>query len=118
MTDLELADGGLAGLLAWFSLIHVPDDGVPAVLAEFSRVLQPGAPLLLGFHSGEGSKLKTEGYGGHPMRVYVYRRRPAQMVAWLEAAGFAVEAELLHRPAPDAEGGFVFSRAGRLATGD
>src|SRR5437762_5401465 len=49
MTDLELADGSLAGLLSWFSLIHVPDDAVPTVLAEFFRVLRPSAALLLGF---------------------------------------------------------------------
>src|SRR3954451_2674240 len=29
MTGLEVADGSLTGLLAWFSLIHVPDDEVP-----------------------------------------------------------------------------------------
>ena len=34
MTGLDLADGCVGGLLAWFSLIHVPDDEVPAVLAE------------------------------------------------------------------------------------
>jgi ubiquinone/menaquinone biosynthesis C-methylase UbiE len=109
MTDLKLADGSLTGLLAWFSLIHVPDDEVPTVLAEFHRVSRPGAALLLAFHAGEGSQLKTEGYGGLPMNVYVHRRPPGQVTAWLEAAGFTVEAEMLHRPAPDLEGGFVFA---------
>ncbi|WP_229401981.1 class I SAM-dependent DNA methyltransferase [Micromonospora okii] len=111
MTSLELADGSLTGLLAWFSLIHVPDDEVPTVIAEFFRVLRPGGTLLLGFHAGEGSKLKTEGYGGHPMNVYVHRRSPDRIAAWLDAAGFTVEAELVHRPAPNPniEGGFVFA---------
>jgi hypothetical protein len=44
----DLADASAAGLLAWFSLIHVPDDEVPAVFAHFRRVLRPGGPLLLG----------------------------------------------------------------------
>ena len=109
MTDLDLADGSLVGLLAWFSLIHVPDDVVPAVLAEFRRVVRPGGPVLLGFHAGDGSGLKTEGYGGHPMNVYVHRRRPAQVAAWLDAAGFTVVAEMLHRPDPNSEGGFLFA---------
>ncbi|MEU1395026.1 class I SAM-dependent methyltransferase [Micromonospora zamorensis] len=109
MTGLELADGSLTGLLAWFSLIHVPDDEVPTVIAEFFRVLRPGGALLLGFFAGEGSKLKTEGYGGHPMNVYVHRRSPARVATWLDAAGFTVEAEMLHRPAPNVEGGFVFA---------
>ncbi|WDZ87751.1 class I SAM-dependent DNA methyltransferase [Micromonospora cathayae] len=109
MTRLDLADDSLTGLLAWFSLIHVPDDEVPGVLAEFRRVLRPGGVVLLGFHAGDGSRLKTEGYGGHPMHVHVHRRRPERVAAWLEAAGFTVEAELTHRPAPDVEGGFVFA---------
>ena len=109
MTDLELADGSLAGLLSWFSLIHVPDDAVPTVLAEFFRVLRPSAALLLGFHAGDSSTLKTEGYGGHPMNVYVHRRRPARVAAALTAAGFTVEAEMVYRPAPNVEGGFVFA---------
>lgn len=109
MTRLDLADDSLTGVLAWFSLIHVPDDEVPTVLGEFHRVLRPGGVVLLGFHTGDGSWLKTQGYGGHPMNVYVHRRAPARVAAWLGDAGFTVEAELLHRPAPDAEGGFVFA---------
>jgi SAM-dependent methyltransferase len=109
MTHLELADDSVTGLLAWFSLIHVPDDEVPAVLAEFFRVLRPGGTLLLGFHAGEGSELKTQGYGGHPMKVYVHRRSTAQVAAWLTAAGFTVEAEMTHHPAPNIEGGFIFA---------
>jgi ubiquinone/menaquinone biosynthesis C-methylase UbiE len=109
MTDLDLGDQSLDGLLAWFSLIHVPDDEVPTVLTEFHRVLRPGGPLLLGFHEGDGTELKTQGYGGHPMKVYVHRRSPAQVAAWLSAAGFTVEAEMTHRPAPNVTGGFVFA---------
>ncbi|WP_174526648.1 class I SAM-dependent DNA methyltransferase [Micromonospora maritima] len=109
MTRLDLADASLAGLLAWFSLIHVPDEDVPGVLAGFHRVLRPGGVVLLGFFAGEGSRLKTQGYGGHPMRVHVHRRPPERVAAWLDAAGFTVDAEMTHRPAPDVEGGFVFA---------
>ncbi|HWS38849.1 MAG TPA: class I SAM-dependent methyltransferase [Actinoplanes sp.] len=109
MTGLELADGSLAGLLAWFSLIHVPDDEVPGVLAEFRRVLRPGGVLLLGFHAGDGVRWKSEGYGGHPMNVYVHRRPAARVAGWLRDAGFTVEAELVHRPEPNVEGAFVFA---------
>ncbi|WBC15537.1 class I SAM-dependent methyltransferase [Micromonospora sp. WMMA1998] len=109
MTRLDLADASLTGLLAWFSLIHVPDEEVPGVLAGFHRALRPGGVVLLGFFAGEGSRLKTQGYGGHPMRVHVHRRPPQLIAAWLDAAGFTVDAEMTHRPAPDVEGGFVFA---------
>ncbi|MFC4068468.1 class I SAM-dependent methyltransferase [Actinoplanes subglobosus] len=110
MTALDLADGSLGGVLAWFSLIHVPDGEVPGVLAEFRRVLRPGGVVLIGFHAGAGVRHLTEGYGGHPMNVYVHRRSAAQVAGWLGEAGFTVEGELVHRPDPKTEGAFVFAR--------
>jgi ubiquinone/menaquinone biosynthesis C-methylase UbiE len=111
MTDLNLADASVAGLLAWYSLIHVPDDEIGSVLAQFRRVLRPDGPLLLGFHVGQDARLKTEGYGGHPMKVYVHRRQPAQVAAWLENAGFTVEAQtILTSPESSALAGIVFAR--------
>ncbi|MET8042142.1 class I SAM-dependent methyltransferase [Micromonospora sp. NPDC005215] len=110
MTDLDLTDSCVAGILAWFSLIHIPDDEVPAVLAHFHRVLRPEGTLLLAFHVGDGHRLKTEGYGGHPMNVYVHRRPPDRVAAWLADAGFTVEAQLLHRPDESRHGAFLFAR--------
>ena len=93
MTNLDVAPASMAGLLAWQSLIHVPDRELPAVLDEFARVVAPGGHLQLVFHVGTGSDLKTEGYGGHPMHVVVHRRQPEEMSAMLREAGFSVAAE-------------------------
>jgi hypothetical protein len=95
MTDLRLADASVAGLLAFWSLIHIPDETVPSVFGHFRRALRPGGPLLLGFHAGDGSRLKTQGYGGHPMKVCVHRRQPGRVAAWLRDAGFTIEAQML-----------------------
>ena len=103
MTELDLPDASVAGLLAWFSLIHVPDEAVPAVLAHFHRVLRPGGVLLLGFFTGDQRRLKTEGYGGHPMNVYVHYRPAERVCGWLHEAGFTVEAQILReQPSPGA----------------
>ncbi|MEV0153403.1 methyltransferase domain-containing protein [Micromonospora sp. NPDC050686] len=112
MTDLELAEGSVAGLVAWYSLIHIPDDQMGSVLARFRRVLRPGGPLLVSFHVGDESRLKTEGYGGHPMKVQVHRRQPARVAAWLREAGFTVEAELTVSSAESSLGGIIFARRG------
>ncbi|MFI6049790.1 class I SAM-dependent methyltransferase [Streptomyces violascens] len=110
MTDLDLADASVAGLVAWYSLIHVPDDEAGPVLAHFHRVVRPGGLVLLGFHVGYESRLKTQGYGGHAMKVHVHRRQPAQVSAWLEDAGFTVEAQMTLRSAESPLGGIVFAR--------
>ncbi|GAA4215557.1 class I SAM-dependent methyltransferase [Actinocatenispora rupis] len=94
MTGLGLADASVAGALAFWSLIHLPDEVLPLALREFRRVVRRGGQLLVGFHVGDGARLKTEGYGGHPMRVHVYRRRPEVMAGLLGDAGFVVESDL------------------------
>jgi SAM-dependent methyltransferase len=109
MTDLQLADASVAGLLAFWSLVHVPDEEIPGIFGHFRRVLRPGAPLLLGFHAGDGSRLKTQGYGGHPMKVHVHRRQPDRMAAWLRNAGFAIEAQLLLGPDNSIPGALLFA---------
>ncbi|MFD7087185.1 class I SAM-dependent DNA methyltransferase [Streptomyces sp. NPDC059896] len=110
MTDLDLADASVTALLAFWSLIHVPDDAIPTVFGQFRRVLPAGGPLLLGFHVGDESRLKTQGYGGHPMNVYVHRRRPDQVTAWLHDAGFTVEAQWLLDLDGSRPGAVLFAR--------
>ncbi|MEP7024237.1 MAG: class I SAM-dependent methyltransferase [Actinomycetota bacterium] len=117
ITDLQLADESVAGLIAWFSLIHVPDDDLGSVFAQFRRVLRPGGPLLLGFHVGEGSWLKTEGYGGHPMEVWVHRRQPAQLAARLDDAGFSIEAQMTPSSVEGSAAG-ILSHVGGHSCGD
>ncbi|HCU51342.1 MAG TPA: SAM-dependent methyltransferase, partial [Micromonosporaceae bacterium] len=72
--------------------------------------LRPGGLLLLGFHVGDQSRLKTEGYGGHPMKVHVHRRPPARVAAWLRDAGFTVEAQMLLDPDESVSGAVLFAR--------
>ncbi|SNT55548.1 Methyltransferase domain-containing protein [Asanoa hainanensis] len=111
MTALDLADDALAGLLAFWSLVHVPEADLPAILREFHRVVRPGGQVLLGFHVGDSSIHKTEGYGGHPMNVYVYRRPLARVRDLLRDAGFTVDAELLLEPDDPRPGGILFATA-------
>jgi SAM-dependent methyltransferase len=64
MESLDLPDRTLGGLLALYSVIHVPDGQLPAVLAEFRRVLVPGGYLLLAFQTGDGERRRlTERFG-------------------------------------------------------
>ncbi|MFF8727043.1 class I SAM-dependent DNA methyltransferase [Streptomyces sp. NPDC015171] len=110
MTELDLPDTSVAGLLAFWSLIHVPDTAVPTVLGHFRRVLRPGGPLLIGFHLGDATRLKTQGYGGHPMHVHIHYRRPERLTAWLDTAGFTVEAQLLLDLDTSLPGALLFAR--------
>lgn len=109
MTNLALADASMAGLLAWYSLIHVPDDAIRSVFTHFQRVLRPGGPLLLGFHVGDESRLLTQGYGGRPMNLSVHRRQHSQMHAWLEGAGFVIDENRTLSSAESKLGGIILA---------
>jgi SAM-dependent methyltransferase len=53
MTDLGVADRSIAGILAWYSLIHLPPPELDGVLAEFRRAMAPGGTLVVGFFDGD-----------------------------------------------------------------
>lgn len=110
MTELDLADASLAALVAWYSIIHVPDDAIGAVLAGFRRVLRPGGLLLVGFHVGEASPPKPQESGESWPESYVRRRQPSQVAAWLDEAGFTVEAHPTLTSAARALGGVLLAR--------
>ena len=77
-------------------LHHLPDEDVDAALTEMTRVLKPGGVLLIGGHVGDSRRLKTEGYGGHPMKVLVNLRRPAEWESRLRRQGLCLEAHTIY----------------------
>ncbi|MFF6908177.1 class I SAM-dependent methyltransferase [Streptomyces sp. NPDC012389] len=115
MLGLDLPDGSLGGLLAWYSTIHVPDEELPRAFAEFHRVLAPGAPVQLGFQVGDEPLRMAEAWG-HEISLVFHRRQPERMAALLRAAGLEVRAVLWKEretegPFPErAPQGFVLAR--------
>ncbi|MDN3294941.1 methyltransferase domain-containing protein [Streptomyces ficellus] len=97
MTALDMADGALAGVVAWYSLIHIAPRDVPAVLAEFHRVLAPGGHLLLAFQVGDEPLRLTEALG-HAVSLDFHRWSPDRLAALLDGAGFTLDARLLREP--------------------
>jgi len=110
MTDLDLADDSVTGVIAFWSVIHVPDYAIPGVFEQFRRVLRPQGLLLVGFHVGDETRHTSEGYTGRPVNVDSHRRRPSTMTGWLRDAGFTIEAELVIGPDEDVPGAVIFAR--------
>ena len=104
MLALDLPDGTLGGLLAWYSTIHVPDDRLPEAFAEFYRVLLPGGYALLAFQVGDGPRHVTQALG-QSVSVDLHQRQPDAVAALLARAGLAVRARLIREP--DDEGDFT-----------
>lgn len=102
MTVLDLPDGSLGGILALYSIIHVPDDHLPTAFAEFHRVLAPGGHVLLGFQSGdEEGRLHLAERFGREISLDYYWRTPEAVAEQLVKAGLRVQARVLREPAED-----------------
>jgi SAM-dependent methyltransferase len=53
MKSLDVESRSIAGILAWYSLIHLPPQDLDGVLAEFRRVMTPDGTLVVGFFDGD-----------------------------------------------------------------
>ena len=110
MTELDLADDSVVGIVAFWSVIHVPDQAVPRVFEQFRRVLQAQGLLLVGFHVGDQTEHTSEGYTGRPINIDSFHRRPSRMTNWLRDAGFTIEAEMVIGPDEAVPGAVIFAR--------
>jgi SAM-dependent methyltransferase len=102
MLALDLPDASLGGLLAWYSVIHVPDERVPEAFAEFYRVLAPGGLVLLAFQVGDEMVHVAEARG-HPVALDYRWRRPEWVAELLGQAGLIVRARLVREPDDDGD---------------
>ena len=97
MLALGLGAGSLAGVAAFYSIIHIPRLQVVKALLEIRRVLQPGGLLLLTFHLGSEDSHHEELFG-RPVSLDVTLFRTHEMSGFLRAAGFVVEQALERAP--------------------
>ncbi|MFJ8626096.1 class I SAM-dependent methyltransferase [Kitasatospora sp. NPDC093550] len=93
MSALDLPDGTLGGILAWYSVHHTPPELLPALFAEFHRVLAPGGLLLLGGHAGDARLHPATAYG-HPVSFGSYLLPADRLADLLDGAGFTVTTRL------------------------
>lgn len=97
MLALDLPDGSLAGIVAFYSLIHLERAAAVRALAELARVLAPSGALLIAFHGGEG-EVHAEDWFGQGVSIDATLFQPAEMAAYMEQAGFRVEEVVTREP--------------------
>ncbi|WP_426241721.1 class I SAM-dependent DNA methyltransferase [Nocardioides sp. LHG3406-4] len=98
LTALDIEDGSLDGVLAWFSIIHTPPQHVRLVFAEISRVLRPGGRLLIAFQAADDDA--TQAFDHKVTTAY---RWPVGLVSDLLRTAGIVETARLSRQADEGE---------------
>ncbi|HEY7833498.1 MAG TPA: methyltransferase domain-containing protein [Ktedonobacterales bacterium] len=101
MLALPTGDATLAGITAFYSIIHLSRAEVPTALREFHRALRPGGQLLLAFHGGAGEVHRDEWFG-EPVDVHATFFTGDEMAGYATGAGFAL-VERHERPPYDFE---------------
>lgn len=98
MAALDLADGALGGVLAWYSIIHTPPEHLSTAFAELGRVLAPGGHILLAFQAGEDDHVHREEAYGHAVSLDSYRHSPDRVAETMERFGLRVHTRVLRAP--------------------
>lgn len=96
MMALDLQDESLAGIVAFYAIVNIPEDLLPTVFGEMWRVLKLDGRLLLSFHIGD-QVVRPEELLGQPISMDFFFFQPAVITNQMEAAGFVVE-DVVERP--------------------
>jgi ubiquinone/menaquinone biosynthesis C-methylase UbiE len=102
MSALEADDDSWAGIVAFYSIIHIPREDVVSVLQEFKRVLKPGGLLFFTFHIGQNA-IFVDNWWEEDVAINFFFFEPDEMKAYLEAAGFEIEDLIIRYPYKDVE---------------
>jgi SAM-dependent methyltransferase len=102
MLSLNLADGSLAGIAAFYAIVNIPRLSLPSVFREMHRVLRPEGLLLLAFHTGN-EVLHEDELWGKKISMDFLLFPASEIKLTLEAAGFTIEEVIERGPYPEVE---------------
>jgi len=99
MFHLPLEDGSLAGMVAFYAIVHLEAPALLPLFQEFHRVLQPGGRLLLSFHGGD-ERIRLDRWFERDVVIEWIFHDPEAVADQLTRARFQVDTRLIRAPYP------------------
>jgi len=100
--SLDLPDASLAGIVAFYSIIHLEPAEISVAFSEIRRVLAPEGVLLLAFHIGDQT-LHLDDLWGHTVSLDFRFLVPREVIAALGSSGLSVTESTEREPYDGAE---------------
>lgn len=102
MTALDFEPATLAGIVAFYSIVHFEAAALAGVFEEMHRVVSPDGFVLLSFHAGD-EVVHADELFGVPVSLDFRFHQPDAVRRALREARFRIIEEVVREPYPGAE---------------
>ena len=102
MLALDVSDASLAGVVAFYAIVHFDEPQLDAAFREMRRVLRPGGWALLSFHIGE-EVVSVNDLFGAAVELDFRFHDPVKVIAALGRANLLVTEKVEREPYEGAE---------------
>ncbi|HWR42637.1 class I SAM-dependent methyltransferase [Sporomusa sp.] len=104
MFALPVSDNHLAGISAFYAIVHSEPAQIPLLVKEFHRSLKPGGFVLLSFHIGPQEVIRVNKQAGaeEVFTDYVFHNYE-HIIGCLEENGFELAESFIRHPYRDVE---------------
>jgi SAM-dependent methyltransferase len=102
MRQLDMPDASLAGVVAFYSIVHFDASELGPVFRQVRRVLAPGGSLLVSFHVGDQVVHVDDLYGA-PVSLDFRFHVPSEVIGALRSAHLEVTEQVEREPYEGAE---------------
>jgi len=97
MLDLDFDDCSVAGVIAFYSIVHLTAGELPDCFVQLRRVLAQDGVALIAFHTGDHA-VHVDDMWGIEVSLDFRFHDPSEVRRLLEEAGLSVEWDLRRRP--------------------
>lgn len=102
MLELEFKDDSIAGIVAFYAIVHFTETQVGTAFREMARVLKPGGIILLTFHIGEES-IHVQEFLGKKVDIELMLFKTEFIENCLKKNGFEILDVINREPYPEVE---------------